>query len=122
MQGINLSYTVELDPDISNHRVGFELQPEHIRPIGGETAAVAITSFLCRDKDVAGGPAYGGQAGPALSPPQQNQLKPKPYNCNTVLLANQFILLMPAITMKSVEKYNTCQILLNRSWSGLNKQ
>ena len=42
MQGINLSYTVELDPDISNHRVGFELQPEHIRPIGGGNSGAAV--------------------------------------------------------------------------------
>jgi len=31
---INLTYTVELDPDLSQHKVGFQLPPENIKPVG----------------------------------------------------------------------------------------
>ena len=34
LQNINASYTIELDPDIQNHDVGFKLPPEEIKPVG----------------------------------------------------------------------------------------
>jgi len=32
--GINISYTLELDPDLHSHEIGFHLPPEKIRPVG----------------------------------------------------------------------------------------
>jgi len=32
--GINITFTLELDPDIESHKVGFHLPPDKILPVG----------------------------------------------------------------------------------------
>ena len=45
LQNINASYTIELDPDIQNHDVGFKLPPEEIKPVGESFYTFMIQYF-----------------------------------------------------------------------------
>ena len=47
LQNINASYTIELDPDIQNHDVGFKLPPEEIKPVGESFYTFMIQYFVC---------------------------------------------------------------------------
>ena len=47
LKNINASYTIELDPDIQNHDVGFKLPPEEIKPVGESFYTFMIQYFAC---------------------------------------------------------------------------